>query len=174
MHISDKGYNENNWLLTDIPDILSLSPKTVLEVGAGNLRSARKLASNGFPVIAVDWINLNEKSLPERLVYKKLDLLTDSLPIADLVCSADVLEHIPAENIFSVVEKLVNNSRIGYLKIACYDDGHSHLTLISPLQWLDIFKRFDMSYYIKSIEFRKENLAYPVVIITNGAFSASL
>ncbi len=142
LHFSDEGYRNNNWLVEDISELLSATSGTVLEIGAGNLACSKLLARNVKKVYAVDWADITpEPPMPENLFFRRADVINDDLPNADLSCSADFFEHLPVETIDHVIEKVTRAAKLGWHKIACYDDGHSHLTVMSPLQWLEKFKK---------------------------------
>jgi hypothetical protein len=105
--------------------------------------------------------------LPSNVSFVKLDAVKDNLPTADLVCSSDVLEHFHPNDIETVVRKLHNAGRHNYHVIACYDDGHSHLTITSPGNWLNLFRAHSYEYRLVDIEARRGNPNQLVCVVSN-------
>ncbi len=168
LHDRCEGYQQNNWLVDRVDDVLRCAPKTILEIGCGNGRFARTIAKRGPDVIASDWAaSPMLRDLPSNVSFVKLDVVNDNLPTADLVCSSDVLEHFHPNDIEAVVRKLHNAGRCNYHVIACYDDGHSHLTITNPGNWLNLFVAYSDEYRLVDIEARRSDPNQLVCVISN-------
>jgi hypothetical protein len=171
LHSEDNGYRQNNWLLSEISEIQKVSPAVITELGAGNLKCAIAMSKQGSIVNAVDWVQcINPSELPPGVRFMKKDITFEEIPKSDLCCSADFFEHLAPKSLLSVIENAASSARYGYHKIACYDDGHSHLSVLSPLQWLNLFKQFSSEFYLKRISFRRDNINSPVVTLSNIGF----
>jgi hypothetical protein len=168
LHDTFEGYQQNNWLVDRVDDVLHCAPKTILEIGCGNGRFARSVAERGPDVIASDWAaSPMLRGLPSNVSFVKIDAVKDNLPTADLVCSSDVLEHFHPNDIETVVRKLHNAGRYNYHVVACYDDGHSHLTITSPGNWLNLFRVHSDEYRLVDIEARRSNPNQLVCVVSN-------
>jgi len=168
LHDTLEAYQQNNWLIDRIDDALRCEPESILEIGCGNGRFSKAVASRVASVVASDWAKSPMLTdLPANVQFAQKDIVNDSLPSCDLVCSADVLEHFHPTDINNVIEKLHQAGRYNYHVIACYDDNHSHLTIISPGQWLSLFYRLSAGYRIKSIEPRRNDPAQLICVIAN-------
>lgn len=168
LHSEDDGYRKNNWLLSEISEIQKVNPTVITELGAGNLKCAIAMSKQGYTVNAVDWVQcINPCDLPSGVRFMKRDITLEEIPKSDLCCSADFFEHLAPKSLLSVIENASASARYGYHKIACYDDGHSHLSVLSPLEWLNLFKRFSFGFYIKRVSFRRDKINSPVVTLSN-------
>lgn len=168
LHREDHLYQENNWLLDDIDKIAETGCDTIVELGTGNGLFARSIAGYVRSVIAIDWAKSPLMSnLPSNCSFIQADISGDDLPRADLMCSADVLEHIPYEKLQHAVGRWVNLAPLQHHIIACYDDGHSHLTVMPPGFWLYLFKCFDPSFRLVKIEVRRNDPKQVVCTISN-------
>ena len=87
----------------------------------------------------------------------------------DLLVSADVLEHLPPPVLPDVIRRLHACGRRCFHKIACYDDGHSHLTVSSPRRWLRLFEESATgnAYRIVNVARRNGRRSKPVLVISN-------
>lgn len=168
LHREDHLYQVNNWLVNAIFDIVGAKPETVLELGAGNGLFMRSISGHLRSVIGVDWAKSPLMSnLPANCRFIEADITGDELPSAHLVCSADVLEHIPYEKLKPTIRRWLNLAPLQYHIIACYDDGHSHLTVMPPGFWLHVFKCFDPSFQLTKIEMRRNDPRQVVCTISN-------
>jgi SAM-dependent methyltransferase len=158
IHQSNEAYRINNWLLSEVEAILSIGPKSVLEVGCGNGRFLAAIRDRVDQAIGVDWAKspiLDELGLSSH--FQLRDITHDDLPKADLVCSADVLEHVAPNLLRSTLQRLHNAGREQYHVIACYDDGHSHLSIMEPEAWLHAFMSISDRYRIIDIRPRRDD-----------------
>ncbi|MEY9830243.1 SAM-dependent methyltransferase [Sinorhizobium fredii] len=168
LHEEDAGYMANNWLVAEQAVILSSKPKTVVEVGCGNGEFSRAIAGSVRKVYAVDWA-LSPKFVerPQNVLFWKADITKDKIPSGDITCSADVLEHFSAEDLTRVVGKCATSSSLQYHVIACYDDGHSHLTVMPPGAWLALWWRFCPRARLIRIDCRRNRPDQLVCVIGN-------
>jgi predicted SAM-dependent methyltransferase len=84
-----------------------------------------------------------------------------------VLASADFLEHLPPATLPDVLSRLHAAADASYHKIACYDDGHSHLSVFTPREWLDRFQQAcpGAGYRIVKTTVRKRG--QEVVVISN-------
>lgn len=168
LHEKDFGYIENNWLLEDVNAIAAKNYDVVLELGCGNGRFAVEAAKYIDKIIAIDWASSPFlKDLPSNVEFIQSDITKIELPQANLTCSADFLEHLPPNVLIETIEKIIKTSPYGYHRIACYDDGHSHLSIMPAWKWLDIFKGFSSDYKLLDVEFRRGRLSEQVITVAN-------
>jgi SAM-dependent methyltransferase len=166
IHQTNDAYKENNWLMDDIDAILSANPMSVLEVGCGNGRFIAAIQGLVPHVLGVDWAEspiLTQLGVLSK--FKKCDITRDALPSADMVCSADVLEHIAPDLLPATLRRLHEAGNEQYHVIACYDDGHSHLTIMDPHMWLRAFRSFSDRYILVGCRHRRGDQSQMVCII---------
>jgi predicted TPR repeat methyltransferase len=147
--------------------ILSIRPKSILEVGCGNGRFLAAVKEHVESVTGVDWA---ESPILEKLGvaanFELRDITTDELPSAELVCSADVLEHIAPNLLPGTLSRLHKAGADHYHVIACYDDGHSHLSIMEPHQWLLAFQALSERYRVIDIRPRRGDPAQLICVIS--------
>jgi len=168
LHDENAGYQTNNWLLPELLALRLSGAKTIVEVGCGNGRFLRAASEFAERVIGLD----TAKSpllvnLPANVAFRQLDIVESAPPEGDLVCSADVLEQIPADDILEVLRKLHEAGPRQYHLIACYDDGHSHQTIADPGLWLALFRTLSPKYALRDVRARRDNPDQPICIIAN-------
>lgn len=170
LHDHNEAYQSNNWLVDHAEAIASRAHGgTVLEIGSGNCLFAKKIAGRVTRVYATDWMRpVNLEIADANVLFSIANVLTDELPIADIVCSADVLEHLPPEKLEDAIERLTHKSKNQYHVIACYDDTHSHLTVMSPGVWLWLFRKYVSDAKILDIECRRDDPNQIVCTIIAG------
>jgi predicted chitinase len=171
LHETDLGYQTNNWLLEDLEIILSFKANSLLELACGNGKFLELCSSYFETIYGCDWaISPNIKSILEKFPnvnFFQVDLYKDLLPCkVDLVVSADFLEHLAPEALPMVLQKIDSLSTKAYHKIACYDDGHSHLSILSPKEWLELFQTVNSQYQLEKVELR--NPEQEVVVLSKG------
>jgi SAM-dependent methyltransferase len=174
LHDSSLKYRTNNWLLDELPRLIAAGGTSILEVGCGNGRFLDQAARHWAEVVGVDWVRsavLDEilgRNPGVRFLEQDVADLEVERPF-DLVVSADFLEHISPAAVPDVLRRLHACGRRSYHKIACYDDGHSHLSVFKPAKWLRLFERAasDGGYRIISRTLRHERRNKPIVIISN-------
>jgi SAM-dependent methyltransferase len=166
IHQSNDAYKINNWLVSEVDAILSVAPKSLLEVGCGNGRFLAAIRDRVDKAMGVDWAKspiLDELGLSEH--FELRDITRDELPKADLVCSADVLEHIAPDLLQPTLLRLHSAGREQYHVIACYDDGHSHLSIMDPDAWLQAFRVVSQRYQIVDVRRRRGDPAQTICVI---------
>ncbi|TGN52617.1 class I SAM-dependent methyltransferase [Paracoccus liaowanqingii] len=168
LHYTNESYKSKNWLVDEIEYISEhLSGEVIAEVGCGNGRFTRLIAQKVKNVYAFDWVRApGMENLPENVHFLEGDILHESIPRVDLLCSADVLEHFSANDLPVVIARLTAAARQQYHVIACYDDGHSHLTVMQPSAWLALFWRFLPEAKILGISCRRNDPKQLVCIIS--------
>ena len=169
LHDTNKYFQQNNWLLDDLSLVLKNYPETITELATGNGKFAREASSYCDKVFALDWAESTElASLPNNVIFQKKNIVVDEIPPSEVVCSADFLEHLPQDSLPKVLRKICESAPNGYHKIACYDDGHSHLSILPPWAWLNLFhKNGGKDYKIVSTVFRRGNPTQIVITISN-------
>lgn len=168
LHMNSKAYQTNNWLVPELDRILDSKPRTVVEIGCGNGHFLRTLAPHVDKVIGLDWaISPLTQGMPSNVSIMEGNVVTAPIPSADLVCSGDVLEHFPPNRIKEVIGKLHNAAPTNYHVIACYDDNHSHLTIMSPDKWLSLFRSYDAAYRIIRTASRRGRKRAVICVIAN-------
>src|SRR5262245_61734829 len=55
IHHTNDAYKTNNWLVSEIHSVLSISPRSILEVGCGNGRFLAAVKGHVELAIGVDW-----------------------------------------------------------------------------------------------------------------------
>lgn len=165
LHNRNKSYNSNNWLVSYFQEtgLLNNIPNNfkVGEIGCGNGQFCEILTHQVDKIYAFDWAMSNAFK-PERFAnikFIKGDILNIDLDQfnLDLILSGDVLEHFDEENLKLLIPKMISAAQYNLHIIACYDDGHSHLTIKDPEWWLAKFQEFDPNYSLT--ETRRENVA---------------
>ena len=164
----DLQYRQNNWLLDQVPVLRRPNLGTVIEIGCGNGRFLRAMALHARTVIGVDWALSPELTgLPDNVQLLRLDIVTGQLPMGDLICSADVLEHLAPRDVDPVVAKLARTAAYQHHVIACYDDGHSHLSILPPVAWLALFRKHSPGVYLSDVYYRRNDPSQIVCIVSN-------
>ena len=171
-HDTDRKFQNNNWLMDDA-DLLCIQARSVLELGCGNGRFLLQAMGTYDQVYGCDWAlsPILAKTLltHPKIRFLKLNVMEDPLPGPfDLVCSGDFLEHLAPASLDQVLTKIDHCARQAYHKIACYDDGHSHLSIFSPEEWLRRFRNNDPGYQMAVDESRGENKKVAIIKKTHG------
>ena len=164
----DVQYRQNNWLLDELHVVKSACATTIVEIGCGNGLFLRAAAPYAQKIIGIDWARSPELSdLPTNVEVHTLDVVTDGIPAGDLICSADVLEHFAPADVDLVVSKLVRAGAHQHHVIACYDDGHTHLSILPPAGWLALFRKYCQTAYLADIRYRRNDPAQIVCVVSN-------
>jgi SAM-dependent methyltransferase len=157
LHEENRAYQSNNWLIPEMDRLLACAPKSVVEVGCGNARFLKAVAPHVETAIGLDWaVSPMIGALPDNVTVQRADVTKDDIPHADLICSGDVLEHFKPEVIKDVAARLHARARNNFHVIACYDDGHSHLTVMEPEAWLALFQEIDPAYKLERTWIRRK------------------
>ncbi|WP_082477254.1 class I SAM-dependent methyltransferase [Rhizobium sp. Leaf371] len=159
LHQGDEAYQENNWLVSELTPILQRAQGgTVVEIGCGNGQFSKLMAGSVQKVHAFDWaLSPGMISTPDNVRFHQGNILQLKLPPVDLACSADVLEHFTPQDLPGLIAKICSSAMAQYHVVACYDDGHSHLTVMSPAGWLATFWRFCPDATLLNIDCRRSN-----------------
>jgi predicted SAM-dependent methyltransferase/2-polyprenyl-3-methyl-5-hydroxy-6-metoxy-1,4-benzoquinol methylase len=172
MHNEEEGYKQNNWLVEYLPALLKVRPHHLVEVGCGNGKFLRRAAPVIDRITGCDWVETPTLPLScPNVDFKQIDLTKDDVPRGDIVCSADVLEHMPVESVPKVLNTLVSAAPLQFHVIACYDDGHSHLSVFDPATWLALFRSVIPDAWLFDISPRFNDSSRPICVITNVPFS---
>lgn len=167
LHETSRGYQRNNWLADD-PELLNADAKTIIELGCGNGRFLAQALGHFETVCGCDWalspVLMRTLTHHPNLRFLKLDLIHDALPLGfDLACSGDFLEHLPPHCLDTVLATIDGCAASAYHKIACFDDGHAHLSILPPADWLERFRRIDPAYTMRIDQSRQAD--QPVAIV---------
>ncbi|MGV1973181.1 MULTISPECIES: class I SAM-dependent methyltransferase [Agrobacterium] len=155
-HEENNRYKSSNWLADHLEYIFGKKIGSLFELITGNGRFARRAASKIERVYAIDWAKVPSiGDLPPNVGFVQQDVAAGLLPHSDLVCSVDVFEHILPDGIEHVIETAFASSRKQYHVIACYDDSHSHFTVMPPSAWLALFRQFDETCRLQHLETRR-------------------
>lgn len=154
LHDTNGGYQNNNWLLDQLDFIKSLGLGSIVEIGCGNGKFTSEIVNYVPCVIGVDLVR--SPLLKENFRFVQADLYQDNLPFtADLVVSADVMEHFVEDKIPEIMSKLLKVSDKQFHIIACYDDNVSHKTIKTPAEWLKLFTCISDNFRLVWIKERK-------------------
>lgn len=168
LHTQLDAYQRNNWLVSEVDSIVLEEPKSVVELGCGNGSFLRAIAPHVESVIGIDWAKSPRlEPLAENASFRQGDLLEDDIPQADLVCSADVLEHFEPDEIPLLIAKAMAAAPLQYHVVACYDDTHSHLTVMPPGAWLATFRKFDGMFQLRRVGIRRDDPEQQICTIAN-------
>jgi len=174
LHEASDDYRRNNWLIEDLPALAAVGGRSLLEVGCGNGLFLGLAAEHWLEVVGLDWARspMLDAVLREhanvRFVQQGIEEFEPDRHF-DLVVSADFFEHLAPAVLPETIPKLDACGSAGYHRIACYDDGHSHLSIFEPRLWLEAFTRFapDRGYRILECAQRGGVRRKTVVVIAN-------
>jgi SAM-dependent methyltransferase len=166
LHATDAGYQTNNWLLDCVPAVAAARPASLLELGCGNGRFLEAASLFVPTVIGIDWAR--SPLVPSRPNIRLIegDITQVELPAVDLVCSADVLEHLPTAAIPPLLRRLAHCSPRQLHVLACYDDGHSHVAVHDPGTWLAFFREAMPDARLASLEVRRDDPGQLVCVVS--------
>lgn len=125
------------WHEERVNRILELSPTSVLDVGAANGLIVTMLRSHGIEAIGVDISRyMLDNALTPYLVHGSAVSLPFGTGQFDLVTSADLLEHIPEDDVRLAIVELRRVGHRNMHDICTVDTGHddTHVTM-KPLEW---------------------------------------
>lgn len=173
LHENNEAFQQNNWMLSELGTLKQYSASTLIELASGNGKFLEAASSSFQSIVGIDWARAPAiESVLQRnqnIRFVQADLM-DGFPdvgVADLLVSADFLEHLPTDGLSSCLYRYHQKARFHFHKIACYDDGHSHLSILDPVDWLQLFKQISEEYVIFSLEKRFNDNNKLVCCITN-------
>jgi cyclopropane fatty-acyl-phospholipid synthase-like methyltransferase len=175
LHDENAAFQRNNWLTDEVSTLKALGGDSILELGCGNglfLDEASRIWSR---VVGVDWARssvLDEVLGRCRNVQFEQEDVRIWAPTEkfDIVASADFLEHIAPHDLSKLIERISTFGRFHFHKIACYDDGHSHLSIFPPIEWLAAFSAAvpHEKWRIAKEASRKGSLEKRVICVVNA------
>lgn len=171
LHDENPAFRNNNWMTQDVDTLLAYGGSSLLELGCGNGRFLAIAAAHWSRVVGVDWARspvLDEILATSRNVeFIQSDVLAwASEEVFDLVVSADFLEHLAPAALPGALAAFHRLGRNHFHRIACYDDGHSHLSIFPPEKWLELFEAAAPgAYRVLSVEARKGNADKLVITV---------
>ena len=168
LHENDHGYMTNNWLVPELPFLKQAGAQKIVEIGCGNGRFLRAAAAIAHEVVGLDFAASPALvDLPSNCRFIQRNVVSEPIPSAQLICSADVLEHFRLEDVIQVVGKLHRAAPKNFHLIACYDDNHSHETIMHPGAWLALFQHYAPQYRIVDIRPRRNDANQLICVIAN-------
>lgn len=165
LHLNNELYQSNNWLIDYKNNIINWNSKSIVEIGAGNCIFSKEIAESVDQVFAMDWALHPAEVLPENVIQINSDILSEEIPRVDGVCSADFLEHIPTHSLLNLLKKISIAGKRQLHVIACYDDNHSHLTLMPPAGWLSLFRSISRDYSMTAVSCRRDDVKQVTCVI---------
>lgn len=177
IHEQHPAYQTNNWLIDEIDRIAAFGAGTILELACGNGRFLELAARRFRRVYACDWA-VAPGLAPVLAARPNVEFFQTDLYVAtppcrpDLVVSADFLEHLTPESLDDVIRRVDALAPKAFHKIACYDDGHSHLSVLPPRAWLDLFRAIDPGYQLERVDDRHGDPNRQVAVIVKGALAS--
>lgn len=167
LHEDNTLFQTNNWLLPYVNFIREKQFDQVREVGCGNGAFVAEIAKSVRRVVGLDWARSPNFPQGNNIEFCQQDLTSAELEVFDLNCSADVLEHIETTKLPLLIKSLHASARFNFHVIACYDDGHSHLSILPPDAWLFLFRRESMNYKLMDFSIRHDDIEHVVCVVTN-------
>lgn len=173
LHDEHPAFRNNNWMTQDLDTLRGVGGQSILELGCGNGRFLAAAAPHWARVVGVDWARspvLDEVvTASGNIEFIQCDVLAwNTDEVFDLVVSADFLEHLDPSALPGALAAFHRLGRHHFHRIACYDDGHSHLSIFPPERWLALFEAVAPgAYRLLSVEARKGNADKLVITIGN-------
>lgn len=171
LHDTHPAFQGNNWLTQDLDTLKQYPSRSILELGCGNGRFLSLAAEHWERVVGVDWARspvLDQVlGTNPNVSFVQADILAwEPGAEFDLVVSADFLEHLPPDRLPDALARFHRFGARHYHRIACYDDGHSHLSILTPGQWEALFEQTAPgAYRLLSREARKGDSSKMVITV---------
>lgn len=175
LHDENPAFQNNNWLLEDLALLQQQGGKSILELGCGNGMFLERAAAHWSRVAGLDWARSpvldGVLARAINVEFVQADVLTwKPAEHFDIVASADFLEHLPPALLADALRQIHGFGRAQFHRIACYDDGHSHLSIYPPEHWLRLFSDVAPGEYrLLSCQPRKGNPLNLVITVGNLA-----
>ena len=173
LHDEHEGFQQNNWMVSELDTLRQFDANSIVELGCGNGKFLAAAAPYFRKIVGIDWARApaieGTLAAHPNTQFVQADLI-DGFPEVgtfDLLLSADFLEHLPPTALPAALARYSSRAKFHFHKIACYDDGHSHLTIQDPADWLALFKQLSPSYSIVSLEKRHGDPSKLVCCIAN-------
>lgn len=140
--------------------------ESVLEVGCGNGLLCEFLAHAGKKVTGVDLVQGPYDRRSKGYAFMTRHLVKERLPNEyDVTLCFDVLEHIPEEDIDTVLENIGQSARSFVLSIAGYGHAPIHPTVKTPGWWLNkLFNHMPGRSWLCEVFERYEDRESPVYL----------
>lgn len=144
LHDENAAFQRNNWLIEEVSTLKAFGGTSILELGCGNGLFLDEAARIWDEVVGVDWARspvmdeVLRRSPNVRFEHVDVRVWSPGVKF-DIVASADFLEHIAPHDLEALIRTIASFGRVQYHKIACYDDGHSHLSILPPNDWINVF-----------------------------------
>jgi cyclopropane fatty-acyl-phospholipid synthase-like methyltransferase len=159
----------------ELPALRAIGGRSLVELGCGNGRFLAKAAKHWPEVTGVDWarspvLDVLLRQQP-RIRFVQQDITQLTLPRrCDLLVSADVLEHVAPAALPSLIARLHALGHTSFHKIACYDDGHSHLSIFGAQAWLALFEAAVPGAGYRLLKSRDPRAVRdkPVIVVSNA------
>ena len=169
LHENSEHYQNNNWLLEHSTKLKNFND-SILEIGCGNGDFLVEAASFCTKVTGLDWAKSPDlPDLPANASFVEGDAtkFDFSKEHYELICSADVLEHFPNAALDLLIPRLIASAKYNFHIIACYDDGHSHITVNEPEWWLEQFQKHQPEFKLSDRWLRPGKKKNECCIISN-------
>ncbi|MFT4178110.1 MAG: class I SAM-dependent methyltransferase [Thermomonas sp.] len=145
LHDANPAFQGNNWLIQDLPLLREWGGTSILELGCGNGLFLERAVAIWPQVMGLDWaaspVLEDVRARHPGIGFVQADAMqwSPDEPF-DIVASADFLEHLPPDRLPALLTRFHGFGRRHFHRIACYDDGHSHLSIFPPEIWMQLFE----------------------------------
>ncbi len=141
LHSFEFAYQHNNWLLAFASFLGGFGFRKIVECGTGNGAFVAAVSGTGVEAVGLDWVA--SPVFPhssQGVSFRFWDAHLDEIPRSELCCSGDFLEHVASDFLDTLLERMLTSAKAQFHLIACNDDGQSHLSVLTPSDWLERFE----------------------------------